>query len=196
VTGLICSIEDKFSKYTLLELDDGSGAIITVKITRLAADVVETSEPSSNTTVSNVDILSAVGRYDVLVDRQPLVIGDVVKAKCTISVFRNVKQLDLKRIWIIRSTSQEVEEWEQCAKFKHEVLNQPWELSKDKLRELQKGEMEKRRKKEEAGRMEEKKQKHEAAKKGKRAERRREHEQRKEDRRRKEEEAMNAGAIV
>jgi hypothetical protein len=196
VTGLVLSVEDKFNKYTLLELDDGSGTIVTIKITRLAAEIIGASDCPSNTTVSNVDIESAIGRYDVLIDRNPLVIGDVVKAKCTISVFRNVKQLDLKRIWILRSTAQEIDEWEEGAKFKAEVLSRSWELSKERLRELQMKEMERRRKREEAERAEERKQKLEAVKKVKRVERRREHEQRKEVRRKKEEELMNSGAIL
>lgn len=190
------SIEDKINKYTLLELDDGSGAIITVKITRLAADIASTVDCPSNTTVSNVDILASLGRYDVLVDKRPLDIGSVVKVKCTISVFRNIKQLELKRIWILRSTAEEIAEWEVGAKFKSEVLSQPWVLSKERLRELQKAEIEKRSKREDAERMEEKRQASEAAKKLKRAERRREHEQRKELKRRKEDIAMNAGAII
>ena len=184
------------NKFALVELDDGSGSIITIKITRLDAESAKTADCPSNTTIANVDILTSLGRFDVLVDKKPLDIGNVIKVKCTISTFRNVRQLELKRIWVLRSTVEEVAEWHERAKFKSEVLSEPWALSQEKLRELQKAEMEKRRKREEAERMEEKKQKHDAAKQAKRVERRREHEMRKEARRRKEEELMNAGAIV
>lgn len=196
LTGVLVSIEDRLNKYTLLDLDDGSGAIITLKISRLVAEVAGAATCPSNTTVSNVDVLSTLGRYNVLVDKVPLDIGTILKVKCTISVFRNVRQLELVRIWILRSTAEEIKEWEDSAKFKAEVLSKPWLLSEEQLRDFQEAEMKKRRNKEEAEKVEEQRQRQEAAKKLKRVERRREHEIRKEARRRKEDEIMNAGAII
>jgi hypothetical protein len=196
LTGLILSIDEKVNKYTLLELDDGSGAIITVKITRLAPELANHSDCSSNTTVSNVNVIAELGRYEVLVNNVPLDIGTVVKVKCTISVFRNVRQLELKRIWVLKSTIDEIAEWEEGAIFKRQVLSRPWILSRDRLRELQKAEVDKRKKREEVERMEDKRMNYEAVKKAKRAERRKEHEERKEAKRRKEETFLNVGAII
>jgi hypothetical protein len=184
------------NRYTLLELDDGGGAIITVKITRLPPELVNPVESPSNTTVSNVDIVAEPGRYEVLVDKMPLDIGTVVKVKCTISVFRHLRQLELKRIWILKSTAEEIAEWEEGAKFKREVMHQPWILSKERLMELQKAEVETRKKREEAERREEKRLRYEVVAKARRLERRRDHEERKEAKRRKEEDLMNAGAII
>ena len=184
------------SKYTLLEVDDGSGRVITVKITRLPADMANTEDCPSNTTIANVDVNAAVGRYEVLVDRRPLDIGTVVKVKCTISSFRNVRQLELKRIWILRSTVEEIAEWEGGARFKRDVLCRPWVVTRERLRELQMAEVEKRRKREEADRMAERMRRHEDARKARRIEKRREHDLRKEAKRKKEEEIMNAGALI
>jgi hypothetical protein len=196
LTGLILSIDDKFNKYTLLELDDGSGVVITVKITRLPSDPSSSIDRPSNTTVSNVDVITEQGRYDVLVDKAALDIGTVIKVKGTISMFRNVRQLELKRIWIVRSTAEEIAEWEEGAKFKREVLNQPWVLSKERLRDLQQAELGKRLKREETERMEQKKHRYEAAKAAKRAERRKEHDERKEAKRKQQENVINEGALI
>lgn len=195
ITGVILSIEDKFSKYTLLELDDGSGKLITVKITRLAKDVTQSIDCPSNTTVSNVNIITAIGRYDVLVDLVPLDIGTVIKIKATISVFRNMKQLELKRVRIVRSTAEELVEWEELAKCKRD-LDRPWILSKERLKELEKAETEKRRMRRQTEVRAEERQKSEANRKIKRAEKRREYEESKERQRRKEELIMNLGALI
>jgi hypothetical protein len=170
--------------------------VITVKITCLGADVTSTIDCPSNTTIANVDVVSSLGNYDIHIDKQPLEIGAVVKVKGTISAFRNIRQIELKRIWVVRSTTEEIAEWQDGAKFKREVLSQPWVLSQEQLRDLQKSEMQKRHKREEAERMEEKRLRHDAAKTVRRAERRREHELKKEAKRRKEEEIMNAGALI
>ncbi|KIW02007.1 uncharacterized protein PV09_06513 [Verruconis gallopava] len=198
LTGLVVSIDDKLNRYTLLELDDGSGSLIVVKITRLdsASAASPSSSFSSNTNVANVDVVVAPGRYDVLVNRVPLSIGAAVKVKCTISEFRNVRQLELKRIWTLRSTAEEAAEWEECARFKREVLCRPWVVSKEKLRALLSAETEKRMRLEDRERREDRRQKRATARKMESAEKRREHEQRKEERRKREEDRMNKGAIV
>lgn len=169
---------------------------MTIKITRLADDITSTIDCPSNTTIANVDVVSSLGNYDIHIDKQVLEIGTVVKAKGTISTFRNLRQIELKRIWIVRSTAEEMAEWVEGAKFKGEVLSKPWVLSQEQLKNLQKSEMQKRHKREEAARMEEKRLRHDAAKKVRRAERRKEHDLKKEARRKQEEDIMNTGAII
>lgn len=184
------------NRYTLVELDDGSGAVITVKLTRVIPEEGNPSNHFWKTTVPNVSIIAKIGRYDVLVDDFTLDIGTVVKVKGTISAFRNIRQLELRRIWVLRSTIEECDEWTEAAKFKAEVLSRPWTLSKERLRELQKAELEKRTKKEDAEKLAEQKRKLEAAKKVRKAARKKEHDTRKEVKRKKEEEFMNSGALI
>jgi len=67
---------------------------------------------ASNTTVENLNIVSQIGVFDVLVDGyKRLDIGTVIKVKAVIGEFRHVKQLELKRIYVIRTTGEEMKEW-------------------------------------------------------------------------------------
>lgn len=63
------------------------------------------------TTLPNVSIISQLGTFEVVVDNQRLDIGSVVKAKGTISEFRGIKQIDLKRIWVVTTTNEEAQAW-------------------------------------------------------------------------------------
>lgn len=151
---------------------------------------------SSETTLKNVQVISQFGVFEVMVDKQRLDIGTVVKAKGIISEFRGLKQLDLKRIWTVPSTNEEVKAWAETAAFKQEVLSRPWHLTsaehkcikadikaeKKKLRDYE------RRKDE----YEAKKKQHEQANEVRLAQR----EKKLEIRRRKEEVMMNAGALI
>ncbi|KAI0625889.1 OB-fold nucleic acid binding domain [Pyrenophora tritici-repentis] len=129
VVGVIVAIDDINLRYTVLTLDDGSGRTIELKIVRLPPAERNPVDTSSNTELSNVDIISRCGIFEVVVDSQPLDIGSVVKAKCTISEFRGIKQLELKRVSIVSTTNEEAKAWAETAAFKQKVLSKPWHLS-------------------------------------------------------------------
>jgi hypothetical protein len=178
-----------------LTIDDGSGANIELKIVRVPSPERNAAVASSKTTLKNVEVISPFGVFEVMVDNQRLDIGTVVKAKGTISEFRSIKQLDLKRIWVVTTTDEEAQAWAETAAFKQEVLSKPWHLTfadKKKIKTDEKHEKKKlkeyqRRKAEHDAKKEE----HNQARKAYLAQR----EKRLEIRRRKEEVMMNAGAL-
>lgn len=196
LVGVIVAIDDINLKYTVLTIDDGSGANIELKIVRIPPTERNAVVPSSKTTLKNVEVISQFGVFDVMVDRHRLGIGSVVKAKGTISEFRGIKQIDLKRIWVVTTTDEEAQAWAETAAFKQEVLSKPWHITsteheqiKDKMKSEKKKMQEyERRKAEHEAKREEQRQAREVYL----AQR----ENKLEMRRRKEEVMMNAGALI
>lgn len=195
IVGVVVAIDDINRKYTVLTLDDGSGASIEVKIIRLTPDIYNPVESPSNTMIDNVNIVSRLGVFDVSINEQQVDIGTVIKAKCTISEFRGQKQLEMKRVWIVKSTNEEARAWAETAAFKR-VLDVPWHISSSghtkikkeiKLERRKNLEYERRRTEHEAKRSEQRKARDEYMAK---------REVRLEARRRKEEIMMNAGALI
>lgn len=130
LVGVVVAINEINLRYTTLTLDDGSGDTLEVKIKRLLPELFNPVDSPSNTEVDNLDVLSGLGRFDITVDGQIVDIGTVIKAKGTISEFRGIKQLDLKRIWVESTTDEEAKFWKALATFKKNILGKPWHLSK------------------------------------------------------------------
>jgi hypothetical protein len=153
-------------------------------------------ESPSNTLVSNVNVISELGVFEVIIDGQQVDIGTILNIKGTISEFRGQKQLELKRARILRTTNDEARAWAEVAAFKREVLSTPWHISSTEHRQIKK-ELKLRKK------QDEEEQRHEAEREAK-LQRRREaydeymakREEKLERRRRKEEVMMNAGALI
>lgn len=146
--------------------------------------------------MDNLSIVAKLGCYDVIVDNTILDIGTVVKVKCTISEWRQTKQLELKRIHIVRSTADEVKAWQEVVRWKRDVLGKPWVLSKKQLLDLEAAEAEIRRQRRSEERAEEERQRQKVAKKARRAEKMKVFEEKAEKKRRQEEVIMNAGALI
>ncbi|KAF2021053.1 hypothetical protein BU24DRAFT_416727 [Aaosphaeria arxii CBS 175.79] len=196
LVGVVVAIEDINARYTILTIDDGSGANIEVKIVRLTPAEYNSVKSPSNTEVDNVDVISHFGVFEVLVDRHRIDIGSVIKVKGTISEFRQQKQVELKRIWVVSNTNEEVRAWAETAAFKREVLSKPWHLSRtdhQKVKQQIKAERRQRREQErlriayELKKLEHKKLREQYLAK---------REEKQEARRRKEEATMNAGALI
>jgi hypothetical protein len=151
---------------------------------------------SSITTLSNVSVISQLGTFEVVLDNQRLDIGSVVKAKGTISEFRGTKQIDLKRIWVVTTTDEEVQAWAETATFKQEVLSMPWHISSKEHNQIKaRKSMEKRKVRE----YERRKVEHEVKNEARRQAREvymAQREKKQEMQRRKEEVMMNAGALI
>lgn len=196
LVGVIVAINDINLRYTTLTLDDGSGATLEVKIVRPLPDIYNPVESPSNTEVDNLEVISRLGEFEVTVDNQPVDIGTTIKVKGTVSEFRGVKQLELKRIWIVSTTNEEVKFWDAAATFKSDVLGKAWHLSKgDGIRIKSERKVEQKREKE----YERQRAIHEAKREEKRrarAEYVATKEAKHEARRRKEEAVMNAGALI
>lgn len=196
VVGVVVAIDDINLKYSALTLDDGSGATVELKIVRTTSEEEGSKLPSSSTTVRNVNVISRFGVFEITVDHRNLDIGTVLKAKGTISEFRGVKQLELKRVQIVSSTDEEACAWGETAAFKAEVLSQHWRVTTaqhDKIKNKIKAEKKKAKEYEKRLRdYETKKAKHD----GMRATHQAQKEAKREARRRKEEAMMNSGALI
>ncbi|KAF2651324.1 hypothetical protein K491DRAFT_729694 [Lophiostoma macrostomum CBS 122681] len=196
LVGVVVAIDDINLKYTVLTIDDGSGATIEVKIIRLTPDIYNFVESPSNTAVDNVNIFSRLGLFRIMVEDDEMEIGTVIKVKCTISEFRGQKQLEMKRVWILATTNEEAQAWAETAAFKREVLSSPWRISSVEHKRIKKEIAAEKRKNQERERL---KAEHEIARQGHRKEREEyvaKREVKLEARRRKEEVMMNAGALV
>ncbi|PVI05147.1 hypothetical protein DM02DRAFT_651063 [Periconia macrospinosa] len=196
LVGAVVAIEDINTKYTVLTLDDGSGATIDLTIVRLTPDIYNPVESPSNTVISNVNVISEPGVFHVTIDDHIVDIGTVVKAKGTISEFRGRKQVDLKRAWVVDTTNEEVQSWLETAKFKEEVLSKAWRITSAEHKRIT-GQMRAERKRTEE--YERKKEAYEAKKREHRRARDEylaKKEAKHEVRRLKEEKIMNHGALI
>ena len=196
MVGVIVAIDDINLRYTVLTLDDGSGMTIELKIVRLPPTERNLVDTSSNTEIPNVDIISRLGIFDVVVDGQQLDIGSVVKAKCTISEFRGIKQLELKRVSMVATTDEEAKAWTEIAAFKQKVLSRPWHISSTEHRKIAHSIKAEKKKLQEYERRkaeyEVKKEEHRMAREAYNAQR----DRKLETRRRKDEIVMNTGALI
>lgn len=196
IVGVVVAIDDINLKYSALTLDDGSGSTVELKIVRTVPGDSNSKVPSSNTAVSNVDVISQFGVFEIMVDRRRVDIGTVLKAKGTISEFRGVKQLELKRIQIVPSTDEEAQAWAETAAFKTRTLSVPWRVTSAQHSEIKSRiKAEKKKAKDYDRRVREyemKKREHEAIRAAQLAQK----EAKRETRRRREEAMMNSGALL
>lgn len=126
LVGTVVAVEDLGPRFVLLTLDDGSGATVELKVTRLSPaesaalhaaaastttttttiPTATTSSSSSSsifhTTVDNLVVRSAIGVFEVLVGGIPIDIGTTIKAKATLGTFRGAMQGVLQRCWVLR----------------------------------------------------------------------------------------------
>ena len=117
------------TKYALLMLDDGSGRAIEVKIPRRQkSDQMDAEVFLSNTLVDNLNIDASLGLASLFIDNKPVHVGTVLKVKGTITVFRN-RQIELKRVFLVKDTNEEVQYWASLAQFRRDVLAKPWVLT-------------------------------------------------------------------
>ncbi|KAL9094446.1 MAG: hypothetical protein Q9165_003296 [Trypethelium subeluteriae] len=153
VVGPIVAIDDINPKYTILTLDDGSGATLGVKIIRRQLEDADNPvDCPDNTAVANLNVVSSVGVFELALAGDLLDIGTVVKVKGTLEEFRGVKQLELKRISIVKTTDEEVKAWNELAQFRKNILSEPWQLSNREIKQLEEDVAARRRKDEQHSR--------------------------------------------
>jgi len=187
IVGLLVDIETR-GRYTILSVDDSSGACIDVKITSRPVKLGDEGEYPSNTTIDNVDVKLEWGIPTLHLDFKPIVLGSALEFKGTISVFRATRQLDLKRLLPVPNTNAEAAAWVKTAKWKQNVLSRPWVLTQQERDAID----DKIRREERNERAKVKKRREWVARHG--AERLR-HEEKKEERRKRAEARMNVGAL-
>ena len=190
VVGVVVAIDD------INLMLSGAGATVELKIVRNSPEAQGAKFPTSTTTISNVNVISQFGVFEITVDHRSLDIGTVLKAKGTISEFRGVKQLELKRVQIVASTDEESQAWAETAAFKSTVLSIPWRITSAQHSEIKaRIKADKKQAKEYDKRIRDyqvKKAEYEA----KKAVHERQKELKREARRRKEEAMMNVGSLI
>ncbi|PNS20285.1 CST complex subunit STN1 [Sphaceloma murrayae] len=131
LVGIIVSIEVTSTGPAIITLDDGTGACIDLVILR-----DKSSEVFGRTQTDRVTMGSSSGAIGMILDTKTLYLDDdllqpglVVKAKGTFSAYRGVRQINLKRLNILKDTAEELAAWEAETKFRTEVLSEPWILS-------------------------------------------------------------------
>ncbi|KAL9075871.1 MAG: hypothetical protein Q9161_001264 [Pseudevernia consocians] len=136
LVGVIVAIDIFPTRWSAL-LDDSSGA--TIEITcRLPAptppirNANTLSLADDPTGPSGPDAFSkgvtATGRD---VDLSGVDIGTVVKLKGGVGSFREVRQMLLERVSIIRTTNEEAAAWAENTAFRKEILSRPWVVSEE-----------------------------------------------------------------
>ena len=189
LVGLVVDIEiTKNAKHILISLDDGSGECIEVKTSLRDVGKDDHGVYPSNTVVDTLDVHMHMSIATVYVNKQPIDVGTVIKAKGTLDSFRNRRQLKLERVWIVRDTNEEVQEWSKTAQWKRDVLSKPWVLTKDQQNAID----------EQISRdalKEREKSKKKRVWDAKREEKKQMHVEKVERRRKREEERLNAGAL-
>lgn len=130
LVGVIVGIEDKAGKITIIDLDDGSGACIELKLSRTP------KHEAGTTTAENVFVRSDLAQYTVLAGQERIGTGTVIKAKGTITSFRDQRQLDLKRVFVVKDTNDEAAFWAAATQYKAAVLSRPWILTKSERLEI------------------------------------------------------------
>lgn len=117
------------TKYALLMLDDGSGRAIEVKIPRRhGRDLTDGEAFPSNTHIDNLNVHARLGLASLFIDNKPIHVGTILKVKGTITMFRD-RQIELKRVFLVKDTNEEVMYWASLAQYRRDVLAKPWVLT-------------------------------------------------------------------
>jgi hypothetical protein len=144
ITGVIIAV-DEFSARRVFTIDDSSG--VCIECTCPAPPPSDLAVPAHldqalgggkpvNTTVQTPKAGPATKPSTPSVET-PLVpwedmdVGVVVKIKGKPNKFRDVKQIDIIKVEVIRSTEQEVRCWNEVLAFRVDVLRVPWVVSKE-----------------------------------------------------------------
>ncbi|KAH0553462.1 hypothetical protein GP486_006469 [Trichoglossum hirsutum] len=131
VTGVVVAV-DEYDRRTVLSLDDGSGEGIEAVCEKPQPPV----RPASNDGDNNDDKYHNNNNNSNAPTEPDIDTGTVVRAKGSISTFRNVRQILAKRIEILPDTQSEVRAWRAATKFEAEVLVQPWVLCEEEIQDL------------------------------------------------------------
>ncbi|KAF4555936.1 Hypothetical protein D9617_2g059010 [Elsinoe fawcettii] len=131
LVGIIVSIEAASSGPTMITLDDSSGACIDLVVKR-----DKSSDDPGHTKTEKLTISYTTGPMGPILnpiklslDGQHLQPGLLVKAKGTFSSFRGIRQIDLKRLAIVKNTTEEIAAWQAEGKSRKDIFSKPWILT-------------------------------------------------------------------
>ncbi|KAI9850166.1 MAG: hypothetical protein M1838_006011 [Thelocarpon superellum] len=112
---------DAYDTRWVMELDDSSGATISIICFAPSAKADEATEKEKKEDVP---------------DLRGIDLGSVVKVKGTVGEYRDTRQMVLKRISIVRDTAEEAHCWIELCAFRRDVLSRPWTVSAKMQRRL------------------------------------------------------------
>jgi len=154
VVGIIVA-RNEITRRTILTLDDSSGSTLEVVILHadpntqaraeaaLASEGVaaQTDASALNTSAGTLGIRSNQTVYVSATDRttldiSSLVPGAIVKAKGTLSMYRQMMQLHLERFVLVPDTNAEMRFVEERVQFLVDVLSAPWVLLDEEIEHL------------------------------------------------------------
>lgn len=137
LVGLVVDINlTRGGKHILIALDDSSGACIEIKAELRHSEQDGKGEYVSDTSVENLSVRVHFGLATVLIDGRVVEIGTVIKTKGTLDSFRDSRQLQLNRVWIMKDTNAESKAWAEVASWKRDVLSEPWVLTRNERDEI------------------------------------------------------------
>ena len=90
-----------------------------------------------NMRVVNVCDLKDCRERHVLLNGKILEPHTVIKAKGTIASYKGIKQLELERAFVVRTTDEEMRVWEEYASCCINLLSKPWHLERSALRRME-----------------------------------------------------------
>lgn len=153
VVGIVVAI-DEFYGRRVFTIDDSSGACIetfatftpppkpdhsadaTVKAANGGAIDAKGSKSKANTVAAKTGTLEE-DRPKITLPYDDLDVGHVVDIKGKLSTFRDEMQIEIIRLTTLKSTEQELVLWERRTEFRRQVLETPWNLTKDQIRRCQ-----------------------------------------------------------
>ena len=153
VVGIVVAV-DEFYGRRVFTVDDSSGACVETFATftpppkpdNSAAATVKVTNGStidakgSKTKASTVTPKTGTAEENQSKTDLPyndLDVGHVVDVKGKLSTFRDEMQIEIIRLTTLKSTEQELLLWERRTKFRRDVLERPWVLTKDQIRRCQ-----------------------------------------------------------
>ena len=109
-----------------------------------ASNLGHISAPKTvDTDIDNVKVVNrcavdGCAEWHVTVAGEMVDLYTVLKAKGQVTRYNEAKQLQLQRVFIVRTTDEEMRVWQEYSGFVSDVLARPWTLDKKQLRHLEK----------------------------------------------------------
>lgn len=140
IAGIVVAV-DEYPGRRIYTVDDSSGVCIECLVDVPRADAALTTAVA----VAKVDSKN-LGKIDLTppapkrVVSNDVDVGTIIDVKGGLSLFRGHKQINILKATVLRSTEQEVAFWEKIRKFRHDVLEKPWQLTDKEVRRCRKEE--------------------------------------------------------
>ncbi|KAI1387492.1 uncharacterized protein F4822DRAFT_284359 [Hypoxylon trugodes] len=133
IVGVVLAI-DEFYGHRVYTVDDSTG-----KCVECCLDIPKPVDSRTKNSESHEN--DAVEPPPVAEPQNDIDIGMVAEFKGSTKIFRDQKQIHIRKMQRIRSTNQEVQFWNKIRDFRREVISQPWVLDRREVRRCKKQHM-------------------------------------------------------